>query len=92
MYKRQDLTTLIGQAERSLGPTHCLVPNLVGKTLTVSKRMLLAGHCKVGKVKVATSRKQRKGRVIQQGRRVATTLTGGSAVNLLVSSRLIAKA
>ena len=28
-----DLTTLIGQAERALGPTHCLVPNLVGKTL-----------------------------------------------------------
>ena len=25
-----ELTTLIGQAERSLGPTHCLVPNLVG--------------------------------------------------------------
>ena len=46
----------------------------------------------VGKVHIATSRKQRKGRVIQQGRRAATTLTGGSAVNLLVSSRLIAKA
>jgi hypothetical protein len=87
-----DLATLVGQAERALGPTHCLVPNVVGKTLTDAKRLLLAGHCKVGKVGIATSRKQRKGRVIQQGRRAATTLTGGSAVNLLVSSRLIGKA
>ena len=87
-----DLATLVGAAERSLGTTHCLVPNIVGKTLTDSKRLLLAGHCKVGKVKLATSRKQRKGRVIQQGRRAATTLPGGSAVALLVSSRLIGKA
>jgi hypothetical protein len=86
---QSDLATLIGQAERALGPTHCLVPNLVGKTLTDSKRLLLAGHCKVGKVALATSRKQKKGRVIQQGRRAATTLTGGSSVTLLISSRYI---
>ena len=67
------------------------MPNIVGKTLTDAKRLLLAGHCKAGTVKLATSRKQRKGRVIQQGRRPSTTLTGGSAVSLLVSSRLIAK-
>jgi hypothetical protein len=84
-----DLATLIGQAERALGPTHCLVPNVVGKTLPVAKRLLLAGHCKVGTVKLASSRKQRKGRVIQQGRRPATTLTGGSGVALLVSSRFV---
>ena len=86
-----DLTTLIGQAERSLGPTHCLVPNVVGRTLVDSKRLLLAGHCKVGKVKYATSRVRRKNRVIQQGHRASTTLTGGSSVALLVSSRLIGK-
>ena len=85
-----DLATLIGQAERALGPTQCLVPNLVGKTLASAKRLLLAGHCKVGTVKRATSRKQRKDRVIQQGRRAATTLPGGSGVTLLVSSRLVA--
>jgi hypothetical protein len=87
-----DLVTLIGQAERALGPTHCLVPNLVGKTLVVAKRLLLAGHCKVGTIKHATSRKQRRDHVIQQGRRPATTLPGGSGVTLLVSSRLIGKA
>ena len=87
-----DLTTLIGQAERALGPTHCLVPNVVGRTLTDAKRLLLAGHCKVGKLKYATSKLRRKGRVIQQGRRAATTLAGGSSVTLLVSSRLIGKA
>jgi hypothetical protein len=86
-----DLTTLIGQAERALGPTHCLVPNLVGRTLTDADRLLLAGHCKVGKVKYATSKLRRKGRVIQQGRRPSTTLAGGSSVTLLVSSRLIGK-
>ena len=84
-----DLATLIGQAERALGPTHCLVPNLVGKTLVAAKRLLLAGHCKAGKVKLATSRKQRKDHIIQQGRRPGTTLQGGSAVALLVSSRLV---
>jgi beta-lactam-binding protein with PASTA domain len=87
--QQADLATLIGQAERALGPTHCLVPNLVGKTLVVAKRLLLAGHCKAGKVKLATSRKQRKGRIIQQGRRPGTTLQGGSAIALLVSSRLV---
>ena len=87
-----DLTTLIGAAERALGPTHCLVPNLVGKTLVAAKRLLLAGHCKVGKLKRATSKVQRKDRVIRQGRRPATTLPGGSGVALLVSSRLIGKA
>jgi hypothetical protein len=87
-----DLATLIGQAERALGPTHCLVPKLVGKSLVDSKRLLLAGHCKVGKIKYATSRKQKKDRVIQQGRRPATTLSGGSSVTLLVSSRLVGKA
>ena len=86
-----DLTTLIGQAERSLGPTHCLVPKLVGRTLVDSKRLLLAGHCKIGKVKYATSKVRRKDRVIQQGHRPSTTLRGGSSVTLLVSSRLIGK-
>ena len=84
-----ELTTLIGQAERALGPTHCLVPNLVGKTLVDSKRLLLAGHCKVGKIKYATSKLRRKNHVIQQGHRPSTTLSGGSSVALLVSSRLI---
>jgi hypothetical protein len=84
-----DLTTLIGQAERALGPTHCLVPNVVGRTLLDSKRLLLAGHCKVGKVKFATSKVRRKNRVIQQGHRPSTTLAGGSSVALLVSSRKI---
>jgi hypothetical protein len=86
-----ELATLIGQAEQALGPTHCLVPKLVGRTLVDSKRLLLAGHCKVGKVKYATSKVRRKDRVIQQGHRPATTLTGGSGVTLLVSSRLIGK-
>jgi hypothetical protein len=84
-----DLTTLIGAAERALGPTHCLVPNLVGKTLVAAKRLLVAGHCKAGTVKLASSRKQRKDHVIQQGRRPGTTLAGGGPVALLVSSRLI---
>ena len=67
------------------------MPKLVGRTLVDSKRLLLAGHCKVGKVKYATSKVRRKDRVIQQGRRPATTLAGGSGVTLLVSSRLIGK-
>jgi hypothetical protein len=86
-----DLATLIGQAEGALGPTQCLVPNVVGKTLAVAKRLLLAGHCKVGGIKHATSRKWRRDRVIRQGRRPATTLPGDSGVTLLVSSRLIGK-
>jgi hypothetical protein len=84
-----ELTTLIGQAERALGPTHCVVPNVVGRTLVDSKRLLLAGHCKVGKIKYATSKLRRKNRVIRQGHRPSTTLSGGSSVALLVSSRKI---
>jgi beta-lactam-binding protein with PASTA domain len=86
-----DLATLIGQAERALGPTQCLVPNVVGKTLVVATRVLLAGHCKVAMIKHATSRKWRRDRVIQQGRRPATTLPGGSGVTLLVSTHLVGR-
>ncbi len=56
-----DLASLLGQAERALGPTQCLVPNTVGKTLTTAKRLLVAAHCKLGKVKYTTSRKQKQG-------------------------------
>jgi beta-lactam-binding protein with PASTA domain len=61
----------------------------VGRTLVDSKRLLLAGHCKVGKIKYATSKLRRKNRVIRQGHRPSTTLSGGSSVALLVSSRKI---
>ena len=64
-----DLATLIGQAERALGPTHCLVPNLVGKTLPTP-----SASCSPGTARSAPSSSRRrasrsKDRVIQQGRR-----------------------
>ena len=71
-----DLTTLIGQAERALGPTHCLVPNVVGRTLTDAKRLLLAGPLQGRQGQVRDLELRRKGRVIQQGRRAVDDARG----------------
>ena len=88
-----ELTTLIGAAERALGPTHCLVPNLVGKTLVAAKRLLrrraLQGrHGQARDLAHAAQGSRHPAGPPARARRSRAA----ARVALLVSSRLIGKA
>ena len=85
-----DLTTLIGAAERALGPTHCLVPNLVGKTL-VDRQAPAAGRALQGRQGQARDLEACGARTTSSSRAVARPRRwrAGARVALLVSSRLI---
>ena len=62
----------------------CVVPRVVGKTLSAAKRMLKAAHCGVGKTTKAYS-KLKKGRVATEKPRAGTYLKSGAKVALTVS-------
>ena len=62
----------------------CVVPQVVGKTLSAAKKTLKASHCGVGKIKKAYS-KVRKGRVAAQNPKAGKHLKGGAKVALTVS-------
>jgi hypothetical protein len=64
----------------------CLVPRLKGKTLTAARRSIKAGHCAVGKVRRAASRKVESGRVISQTPKPGLLLKHGARLALVVSS------
>jgi Divergent InlB B-repeat domain/PASTA domain len=63
----------------------CAVPKLQGKTLGAAKRAIRIHHCALGKIKHATSRTIKKGRVISQKPRQGRRLQHGARVSLLVS-------
>jgi hypothetical protein len=63
----------------------CVVPKVVGKTETAAVKALSAAHCALGKVKKASSRKVKKGKVISQGTASGKSLASGSKVSLTVS-------
>jgi eukaryotic-like serine/threonine-protein kinase len=63
----------------------CVVPNLKGKTLAQTRRLLGAGRCSLGKVTRAYSAKVKKGRIIRQNRRPGARLARGSRVNVVLS-------
>ena len=44
----------------------CVVPKLVGKTLVVARRAIVAAHCSVGPVRHAVSTRAKKGLVVSQ--------------------------
>ena len=62
----------------------CVVPKVVGKSLTTARRRLLASHCRTGRVGYGHSR-VRRGLVYWQSRRPSARLARGSRVGLLVS-------
>jgi hypothetical protein len=63
----------------------CLVPRLRGKTLETARRSIKSHDCSVGKIKRATSRSIKRGRVISQKPKPGTQLTHGARVRLVVS-------
>jgi hypothetical protein len=63
----------------------CLVPRVVGRSLTRARSALRRAHCRVGQVKRVRSRVPR-GRVVRQSRRAGTRLAAGSRVGLVVSA------
>ena len=63
----------------------CVVPALRGTTLARARTLLVARHCRIGRVGHAYSRRVRKGRVIGQARRPGTKLAAGAKVGIVVS-------
>lgn len=63
----------------------CVVPNVKGKTLAGAKRAITAGHCAVGKISHAASKKVAKNKVASQSPRAGTHLKDGAKVNLVLS-------
>jgi len=72
-------TTTRGPAEP------CLVPKLIGTTLTVARRRIARTSCRVGRVSRAYSRKVRRGRVISQRPKAGRRVGYGTAVSLTLS-------
>lgn len=65
--------------------SRCTVPRLPGLTLTTARIRLAHARCKLGEHPTAYSAHVRRGRIISQGRRAGSSLTAGSAVNVVVS-------
>lgn len=62
----------------------CIVPRVVGKTLSAAKRTLMAAYCSVGKT-TRVYAKLTKGRVVAQKPKAGKHLKGGAKVALRVS-------
>jgi thermitase len=62
----------------------CVVPRVVGRTVPRARRMLAAGHCRLGRLSRVFS-SSRRGLVIRQTRRPGAHLREGARVDLVVS-------
>jgi hypothetical protein len=69
----------------SAPPPPCLVPRLIGKTLTGAKAVLRNQDCRLGHVSRAFSRRTRKGHVTAQHPRAGVTLRRDAKVAVVVS-------
>ena len=63
----------------------CVVPNVKLKTLAAAKKKIAAGHCKLGKVTKAKSKKVPKGKVISQSPRAGKKLAAQREGQLVLS-------
>jgi hypothetical protein len=63
----------------------CVVPRVVGRTLTRARSLLRRAHCGVGRITRARSRAQR-GHVLRQSRRPGLKLAKGARIALVVSA------
>lgn len=66
-------------------PVECLVPNVKNRPLATARRMILARHCRIGKIRRAYSKHVKKGRVISQKPSPSTLLPDNSKVTLVAS-------
>jgi hypothetical protein len=62
---------------------HCVVPKLIGKTLSAAKKALKAAHCSVGKVAYKHDKRSAIGHVISQGIPAGRTRNAGTSVSLV---------
>jgi hypothetical protein len=69
----------------SATPPPCVVPGLKAKTLVAARRSIKSRSCSVGRIKHASSRTIKKGRVISQQPRAGRRLRHGARVNLVLS-------
>jgi hypothetical protein len=90
-----DLLDLLADCENVSLPTEapptppaavrCVVPNVRGRTLAKARGLLVGGHCRLGRVGHAFSRRVRRGRVVSQARHPGVRLARGAKVDLVVS-------
>jgi hypothetical protein len=66
-------------------PSAVVVPNLKGKSLAAAERWIRSHGCSVGKIRHASSRSMKKGRVIAQQPRAGTRLKRRTKLSLVVS-------
>jgi beta-lactam-binding protein with PASTA domain len=64
--------------------THCVVPNLRGKTLRTAKKAPSRAHCKLGKVRKKRAARRYRGKVISQSPRRGTVKPAGAKVSVVV--------
>ncbi len=62
----------------------CIVPKLIGLTVSAAKARLTASNCSLGKVQRVPSKKGKKGRVVSQSRAPGAPLVHGANVNVKV--------
>jgi Tol biopolymer transport system component len=62
----------------------CVVPNVVGRSLSRAKAAIKRAHCRVGKITFKASRQAKKNRVLSERPRAGKRLRNGASVNLTV--------
>lgn len=67
------------------GVRHCVVPNVVGKTLKAARRALTRADCSAGKTTTVPSSKVKKGRVVEQNPKRGKHLRAHTKIRLVVS-------
>jgi peptide/nickel transport system substrate-binding protein len=70
---------------KSPAAPRCRVPKVRGKTLAAARSAIRKARCRTGTVRRSYSRSVKKGRVIKQTPRPATSLRSGARVDLVVS-------
>jgi hypothetical protein len=65
--------------------TNCVVPKLKGLTLKRARHSIVAGACKLGKIRHAFSTKVKKGHVVSQKPKAGKKLPRGAKVSVVVS-------
>lgn len=65
--------------------TSCVVPKVIGKTVTAAKKAITHGACAVGKIRSAFSARVKKGHVISERPRAGKKLAYHAKVSLVVS-------
>ncbi|HUK93542.1 MAG TPA: S8 family serine peptidase [Gaiellaceae bacterium] len=70
--------------EPAFTPPGCVVPNVVGKKVKAAKTRIKARHCRVGKLRYATSAKRKKGLVLHEKPAAGKKLKNGAKVSLTI--------